>query len=87
MGGLITHHVFRAAYIPPLQAEGPAHVAHFASHILQELVHGGGGREVQSDAFIDGLAVGGVLDYAQHSRLIGSILYLEEMVKGRRSEG
>lgn len=82
---MTTYHVSRASYIPPLQAEGAIHIAHFASHILEELAHGGGSWEVQSDAFIDGLAVGGILYNAQHSWLISCILNLEEKVKRHAS--
>lgn len=46
-------------------------------HILVELGQGGGGGQVEGQPLGDRPRVGGVLDYAQRTRLLGSIVDLD----------
>ncbi len=62
-----SHHV---AFVGPGQAESAVHISSLVSHILAEFVDGGGGRQVERQPLIDGLGIGGVLHYTQHSRLL-----------------
>ncbi len=63
-------HSHRVTIVGPGQAESAVHISSFVRHILVEFVDGGGGGQVQRQPLIDGLGIGGVLHYTQHSRLL-----------------
>lgn len=62
-----THHV---ASVGPRQAESAVHISSLVSHILVQFVDGGGGGQVDRQPLTDGLGIGGVLHYTQHSGLL-----------------
>lgn len=63
--------------VSPGKLKAAVHISSFVGHILVELGEWGGCRQVEGEPLVDRSRIGGVLDYAQHSRLLGSILDLE----------
>lgn len=69
-----TNHIWP---VSPGKFKTAVHISSFVGHIFVELGEGGGSRQVEGEPLIDRSRISGVLYYAQHSRLLGSILDLK----------
>lgn len=71
----------RVRCVSPGQLKGAGDVSGFVGHILVELGQGGGGGQVEGEPLVDRPGVGGVLNYAQRTRLLGSVVDLDNYWK------
>lgn len=71
----------RVRCVPPGQLKGAGDVSGFVGHIFVELGQGGGGGQVQGEPLVDRPRVGDVLNYAQRTRLLGSVVDLDNYWK------
>lgn len=68
----------RVRCVSPGQLEGAGDVSGFLGHILVELGQGGGGGQVEGEPLVDRPGVGGVLNYAQRTGLLGCVVDLDD---------
>lgn len=71
----------RVRCVSPGQLKGAGDVSGFVGHIFVELGQGGGGGQVQGEPLVDRPGVGGVLNYAQCTRLLGCVVDLDNYWK------
>ena len=75
-----SHHVHR---ISPGKPKCAIHISSFVGNILVKFGKSSGSRQIEGQPLVDRLRAGGVLNYTQHSGLLGRILYLRIRKNGR----
>lgn len=74
---VLPYRVSDSVSVAPHQVKGAIDVAHFGGHVLKEPFERGGRRQVQRDALVHRLGIGGVLDDTQHPGLLCSTFCLQ----------
>lgn len=85
---LINDFIYHFWGVSPGKSKGAVYISCFVCNIFVKFGEGGRGRQVEGEPLVDRLCTGDVLNYTQHSGLLGCILDLviqrlgEELVKG-----
>lgn len=69
--------------VSPGKLKTAVHISSFVGHIFVELGEGGRSRQIEGEPLVDRSRISGVLYYAQHSRLLSSILDLKVYCKNK----